>query len=182
MIPGSNQTLTQERLTWEKRLAVHADTLKAANRRVEDGHDQKHASDAEPPSARPRGVATASVVQRGDQRRAAASSASAPQATAAAPDSSLIDQLLGRLADLVVDRLMARSETQIEQPPDEWMDARAAAIYLGVHRDTLRELAAGRAVPVHQDGPGCKLYFRRDELDDWRRSGRTPRSQLRAVA
>jgi excisionase family DNA binding protein len=100
----------------------------------------------------------------------------------AAPDSALIDQLLGRLADLVVDRLAARSRAETEQPPDEWMDARAAAVYLGVHRDTLRKLSAERAVPVHQDGPGCKLYFRRDELDEWRRSGRAPRSQLRAVA
>jgi excisionase family DNA binding protein len=110
-------------------------------------------------------------------------SASAPKAAAsAAPNTALIDQLLGRLADLVVDRLMSRSGTETERQPDEWMDARAAAVYLGVHRDTLRKLAAERAVPVHQDGPGCKLYFRRDELDDWRRSGRAPRSQLRAVA
>jgi excisionase family DNA binding protein len=110
-------------------------------------------------------------------------STSAPQAaTSAAPDSPVIDQLLGRLADHVVDRLVARSGTKTEQPPDGWMDARAAAAYLGVHRDTLRKLAAERAVPVHQDGPGCKLYFRRDELDNWRRSGRAPRSQLRAVA
>jgi excisionase family DNA binding protein len=110
-------------------------------------------------------------------------SASAPQAaTSAAPDSPLIDQLLGQLADLVVDRLMACSGTATEQPPDEWMDARAAAVYLGVHRDTLRKLAAERAVPVHQDGPGCNLYCRRDELDGWRRSGRAPRGQLRAVA
>jgi excisionase family DNA binding protein len=107
----------------------------------------------------------------------------APQAAASTTsDSSLIDQLLGRLADLVVDRLMARAGTDADQPADEWMDARAAAVYLGVHRDTLRKLAAERAVPVHQEGPGCKLYFRRDELDDWRRSGRAPRSQLRAVA
>ena len=77
---------------------------------------------------------------------------------------------------------MARAGAETDQPPDEWMDARAAAVYLGIHRDTLRKLAAERAVPVHQDGPGCKLYFRRDELDDWRRSGRAPRSQLRAVA
>jgi excisionase family DNA binding protein len=109
-------------------------------------------------------------------------SPSAPQAaTSATPDSSLIDQLLGRIADLVVDRLMARSENETEQP-NEWLDAREAAAYLGIHRDTLRKLAAERAVPVHQDGPGCKLYFNRDELDDWRRSGRAPRSQLRAVA
>jgi excisionase family DNA binding protein len=111
------------------------------------------------------------------------SAAPAPQAPAStAPEDALIDQLLGRLADLVVDRFMARAGNDADQPADVWMDARAAAVYLGMHRDTLRKLAAERAVPVHQDGPGCKLYFRRDELDDWRRSGRTPRSQLRAVA
>ncbi len=99
-----------------------------------------------------------------------------------APDGELIDQLLGRLADLVVDRLMARAHTSSTLRPDDWMDARAAAAYLGLHRDTLRKLAAERAVPVHQDGPGCKLYFRRDELDNWRRSSRAPGSQLRAVS
>jgi excisionase family DNA binding protein len=63
------------------------------------------------------------------------------------------------------------------------MDAREAAAYLGVHRDTLRKLAAERAVPVHQDGPGCKLYFNRNELDEWRRTARAPRSRrLRAVS
>ena len=62
-------------------------------------------------------------------------SASAPQAaTSASPDSPLIDQLLGRLADLVVDRLMARAGTDADQPADEWMDARTAAVYLGIHQ------------------------------------------------
>jgi hypothetical protein len=37
-------------------------------------------------------------------------------------------------------------------------------------------------VPVHQDGPGCKLYFRCDELDEWRRTSRACRSRLRAVS
>jgi excisionase family DNA binding protein len=102
--------------------------------------------------------------------------------TGPASDSALMDQLLARLADLVVDRLMARTETSASQPEDDWMDARRAAAYVGVHRDTLRKLAAGRAVPVHQDGPGCKLYFRRDELDEWRRAGRAPASRRRAVS
>lgn len=86
--------------------------------------------------------------------------ASAPQALAStAPTDALIDQLLSQLADLVVDRLMARTGTETDEAPAEWMDARAAAVYLGVHRDTLRKLAAEGSVPVHQDGPGCKLYF-----------------------
>jgi len=104
------------------------------------------------------------------------------ESTRSTPDGVLIDQLLGRLADLVVDRLMERTNATEAPPPDDWMDAREAAEYLGIHRDTLRKLAAGRAVPAHQDGPGCKLYFNRDELDEWRRSSRAPRSRLRAVS
>lgn len=55
--------------------------------------------------------------------------------------------------------------------PGEWLDSRTAAEYLGVHRDTLRKLAAERAIPVHQDGRGCKLFFRRADLDEWRERG-----------
>jgi hypothetical protein len=49
----------------------------------------------------------------------------------------------------------------------------------------VRKLAAQRAIPVHQDGPGCKLHFRRDELDEWRRAGgpaQTFAAPLRAVS
>lgn len=103
-------------------------------------------------------------------------------ATDSATDGALLEQLLGRIADLVADRLVERAVVSADQAADDWMDARAAADYIGVHRDTLRKLAAERAVPVHQDGPGCKLYFHRDELDDWRRTSRPTRRRLRAVA
>jgi excisionase family DNA binding protein len=70
----------------------------------------------------------------------------------------------------------------VEQDRDfEWLDSRQAADYLGVHRDTLRRLAAARAIPAEQDGRGCKLFFRRAALDDWRRSGGHTR-HLAAVA
>ena len=103
---------------------------------------------------------------------------------AADSDRALFDHILGRLADLVVDRLMERTDGQHSEHTSAWLDARTAAEYLGVHRDTLRKLAAQRAIPTHQDGPGCKLYFRRDELDEWRRSARPMRAAaaLRAVS
>jgi excisionase family DNA binding protein len=100
-------------------------------------------------------------------------------------ESGLFDELLGRLADLVVGRLAAQTAADSSDHLSVWLDARAAATYLGIHRDTLRKFAAQRAIPAHQDGPGCKLYFRRDELDEWRRSER-PTGQaarrLRAVS
>lgn len=117
---------------------------------------------------------------RTDDRRAARA-----LATDAASDRALIDHALGRLADRVVDRLMERTEARRSNDATTWLDARSAAEYLGLHRDTLRKLAARRAIPTHQDGPGCKLYFRRDELNEWRRSARplgSAAAQLRAVS
>ena len=106
-----------------------------------------------------------------------------PRAAEASPASgaAVLEELLGRLADLVVERLAARSQAQQSDPVEEWLDTRRAADYLGVHRDTIRKLAAERTIPTHQDAPGCKLYFRRDELDEWRRSSR-PTSRLRSVS
>jgi len=65
---------------------------------------------------------------------------------------------------LDVDRPMAAD-------PGRWMDSRTAAEYLGVHRDTLRKLAATGVLPSEQDGPACKRYFSKAALDRWRESG-----------
>jgi excisionase family DNA binding protein len=84
--------------------------------------------------------------------------------------SQLVDQLAEQVAAVVLKRLASS-----QQRDDEWLDSRHAAEYLGVHRDTLRKLAAERAIPAEQDGAGCKLYFRRSDLDAWRRGGGRPR-------
>jgi excisionase family DNA binding protein len=92
-----------------------------------------------------------------------------------------------RLVDLLVERVAAAVAARLGHGTndEEWFDCRHAADYLGVHRDTLRKLAAERAIPSEQDGPGCKLYFRRSDLDVWRRSGGRPRhiqARLASVA
>ena len=105
-------------------------------------------------------------------------------ADAALAGSAILDQLLDHIADRLAAVLVARIATTDDRP-DEWLDSRHAAAYLGVHRDTLRKLAAERAIPSEQDGPGCKLYFRRSELDAWRNGGGRPRhlaSTLASVA
>ena len=98
----------------------------------------------------------------------------------AVPDVALIDQLVDVLAEKVAAAIAQRMGSRDENA-DEWFDSRHAAEYLGIHRDTLRKLAAERAIPSEQDGPGCKLYFRRGDLDAWRRSGGRPQHLLSSL-
>ncbi len=83
----------------------------------------------------------------------------------------VLDDLLAQLAELVADRVAVRLATPRVSAKDEWLDTRRAAEYLGIHRDSLRRLAAERAIPTEQAGTGCKLYFKRSDLDAWRASG-----------
>jgi excisionase family DNA binding protein len=83
----------------------------------------------------------------------------------------VLDDLLAQLADLVADRIAARVAGPRTAQKDEWLDTRRAAEYLGIHRDSLRRLAAERAIPTEQAGAGCKLYFKRSDLDAWRCDG-----------
>jgi len=86
-------------------------------------------------------------------------------------DGSIIDLFIDHLVDRVAAAVVARLETGRADQGDEWFDSAQAAEYLGLHRDTLRRLAAARAIPTEQDGRGCKLFFRRSALDEWRQSG-----------
>jgi excisionase family DNA binding protein len=80
---------------------------------------------------------------------------------------SLDDDALDALALRLVPRLVAR----LGSTSDVWMSTADAAAYLGVTRNSLHKLTAARVIPFEQDGPGCKLWFRRGDLDIWRRSG-----------
>lgn len=81
------------------------------------------------------------------------------------------DQLLSGLADLVAARVIDRLARPDNAAGDDWLDTRDASEYLGIHRDSLRRLAAERTIPAEQAGAGCKLFFRRSDLDAWRRRG-----------
>jgi len=100
----------------------------------------------------------------------------APFRSAGAPVhvSTLLDDFINELAERVVQRITDQAAGP-RGDTEEWLDSRHAADYLGVHRDTLRKLAAERSIASEQDGPGCKLYFRRSELDSWRHGGGRPR-------
>jgi excisionase family DNA binding protein len=82
----------------------------------------------------------------------------------------MLEDFIAQLAERLAEHATAPTDEI-----GEWFDSRHAAEYLGIHRDTLRKLAAERAIPSEQDGPGCKLYFRRSDLDAWRHGGGRPR-------
>ena len=87
---------------------------------------------------------------------------------------AVLNQLLVQLADLMADRVAAQLVAPARQRADEWLDTRRAAEYLGIGRHSVRRLAVERAIPTEQAGVGCKLYFRRSDLDEWRCSGSSP--------
>lgn len=53
---------------------------------------------------------------------------------------------------------------------DPWFDTCHAAAHLGITPKALRKIAGERRkVPFEQEGPGCKMWFRRSALDAYRR-------------
>lgn len=84
----------------------------------------------------------------------------------------LDDEALDLLADRLAPRIKMRLSDQADRDvSDAWLDSKRAAAYLGVSANALHKLTAARAIPFEQDGPGCKCWFRRAELDQWRRGG-----------
>lgn len=89
---------------------------------------------------------------------------SAPLATALLE--ALDEDALEALADRLAPRLAKRLRTDTGE--DRWMTSAQAAAYLGMTPNALHKLTAARTIPFSQDGPGCRCYFRRSDLDRWR--------------
>jgi hypothetical protein len=53
-----------------------------------------------------------------------------------------------------------------------WFDVDGAADYLSMPAERLRKLVGRRAIPYHQEAPGCRIFFSRTDLDDWMASSR----------
>jgi len=83
--------------------------------------------------------------------------------------SELLDALAERLADPIAQRVVEMLRDRERDTRDEhWLDSRRAARYLGLSLASLHRLTAARRIPFHQDGPNCRCWFKRDELDAWR--------------
>jgi hypothetical protein len=81
----------------------------------------------------------------------------------------LPENVLDALAERVAARVLERLEGV--QDGDRWLDAKQAADYLGLSINALHKLTAARQLPVEQEAPGHKLWFRRSQLDHWRSGG-----------
>jgi excisionase family DNA binding protein len=79
-------------------------------------------------------------------------------------DESTLQELAERLAPY-----LPRNESDAR--PNDWLDTKGAAAYLGITTNALHKLTSARQIPFEQDGPGCKCYFKRSELDAWRERG-----------
>ena len=66
----------------------------------------------------------------------------------------------------VTRRVLAQLEASLPAGP-EWLSVESAAEYLDVKPERVRKLVARRAIPYYQDGPGCRVFLRRRELDNW---------------
>jgi excisionase family DNA binding protein len=75
----------------------------------------------------------------------------------------LAERLRPWLVDAVAERLAGRIQG------DRWLSTREASEYLGLTVTALHKLTAARSVPFAQDVAGGKLWFKRSELDAWRR-------------
>ena len=88
---------------------------------------------------------------------------------AAAVVAALDDRALDTLADLLAPKLELRLKPAAVE--DGWLDAKRAAVYLGLSVNALHKLTGERAIPFEQEGPGCKVWFKRSGLDSWREAG-----------
>lgn len=65
--------------------------------------------------------------------------------------------------------------TRLEQEAwPAWMSVETASRYLDVSPERLRKLQARREIPFHQEAPGCRVFFRRHDLDEWMAAFRLP--------
>lgn len=78
------------------------------------------------------------------------------------------DELIELIAAAVTRRLLPTlHQTDPGETWPEWMAIGTAARYLDVSPHRLRKQVTQRQIPYHQEDKGCRILFRRSDLDDW---------------
>jgi excisionase family DNA binding protein len=83
-------------------------------------------------------------------------------------------ELLERIVSMVTARVLEQlgAERDGGRPSQEFMDAQAAAAYLGVSVERVRKLKQRQALAYHQEAAGCRVLFARADLDEFMASQR----------
>lgn len=64
---------------------------------------------------------------------------------------------------VIAEAVAGMMRTEPEWPP--WMSTTTAAAYLDMTVEALAKLRARGRIPSHSEGPGCRVWYSRDELD-----------------
>jgi excisionase family DNA binding protein len=75
----------------------------------------------------------------------------------------VLEVIVAEAKTSVLEELAARGDASWP----EWMSVETVARYLDVPEERVRKLKDRGAIPYYQDGPGCRVFFRRRELDEW---------------
>ena len=82
--------------------------------------------------------------------------------------------VLEQLVELVATRVLeVLGEREGGDGSPEFLDVPAAAAFLGITVGRMRKLQARRALPYHQEGPGCRVLFARSDLEEFMAGQRT---------
>jgi excisionase family DNA binding protein len=79
---------------------------------------------------------------------------------------ALPDSLVEHIADRAAEILRASAPSPYDSAWPEWMSVPTAARYLDVSEERIRKLKDRGAIPCHQEAPGCRVFFRRSDLDE----------------
>ena len=86
---------------------------------------------------------------------------------------ALVAELIRAVASLAADAALAELRSSGESTTwPRWMSVETAAQYLDISVERLRKLVARGRIPFVQEGPGCRVFFDRTELDAWMRRQR----------
>jgi excisionase family DNA binding protein len=83
---------------------------------------------------------------------------------------TLPPEVMDALAEQVREQVLEEVRSLVDGASDDrWLDSAEAAAYLGMSPNALHKLTAARAIPFEQASAGARCYFKRSELDAWRR-------------
>jgi hypothetical protein len=94
------------------------------------------------------------------------------QANGLACSLTLTDEALQLIADRAAAIVLASGDSAGGWP--EWMGVGTAARYLDMSIERVRKLKDRGVLPCYQEAPGCRVFFRRVDLDAAMAFGRVP--------